>query len=70
MSSRKAIRIAKVAAYEDLPRRDHDGVQACQNLDKNISQICFSLTPYSAGVPLMGRFKNQTQPNVIIDIYF
>ena len=28
------------------------------------------INPYSAGVPLMGRFKNQTQPNVIIDIYF
>ena len=29
-----------------------------------------NINPYSAGVPLMGRFKNQTQPNVIIDIYF
>ena len=28
------------------------------------------INPYSAGVALMGRFKNQTQPNVIIDIYF
>ena len=29
-----------------------------------------SINPHSAGVPYMGRFKNQTQPNVIIDIYF
>ena len=28
------------------------------------------INPYYAGVPVMGRFKNQTQPNVIIDIYF
>ena len=36
-----------------------------------VNPVVFGLiNPYSAGVPLMGRFKNQTQPNVIIDIYF
>ena len=36
----------------------------------NLMSLCVLINPYSAGVPLMGRFKNQTQPNVIIDIYF
>ena len=38
--------------------------------DHTFRFINAKFNPYSAGVPLMGRFKNQTQPNVIIDIYF
>ena len=43
-------------------------VRSAQGLSSNQNEV--AINPYSAGVPLMGRFKNQTKPNVIIDIYF
>ena len=42
----------------------------CDRIGLIIERGIIPFNPCSAGVPLMGRFKNQTQPNVIIDIYF